>query len=453
MNVPDIENRSKIPQTLCIMLFVVLFFVNTDFGIGYIYNYLFVSVFIILGIFIDQKIYITKEVIVYFVLSLFVVIFSFLPNSVKDPESTNHAISLVMFFVCCVISLPSEREYSYTKRLLIFVALVVSAYTFFVKAAPDIYWDIIFPHLSEYTQASAVELMKNYSYGVPIGGTVIYANYILALSLITCMGEVFGESSMTVKKRILLILASGVFITAMGIQNRRGESMATVIALVFMFLVSTYLRYGIIRMKRLKQVSGIIILGVIGITILYSVGIFDRIVETFVQLGQGSSSGIETAGNGRMELWREALIQFGKSPLLGIGWNRFRDAFSYNGAKKINVHNDYLQLLCETGMVGFALIVIPIVYLWFKTFQRCCVLFDDKVCGYEREKRYALVAYGIQNFFIVLHFIDPCLYKLLFWPIYAYSIILYRMSLDDYAVTGMCGQIGDKGKEICSWQE
>ena len=93
----------------------------------------------------------------------------------------------------------------------------------------------------------------------------------------------------------------------------------------------------------------------------------------------------------------------------------------------INVHNDYLQWLCETGIVGFILISFPTFYLWRETIKRCRLLFRKKYEHCNSIKSYALIACGIQTFFIVLHFMDPCFYKLLFWPIYALSIILYKL--------------------------
>lgn len=68
-------------------------------------------------------------------------------------------------------------------------------------------------------------------------------------------------------------------------------------------------------------------------------------------------------GSGRINLWKNGLEVFGENPLFGIGINNFR---SYN----INIygdsrylHNTYLQILVETGIVGFSIFLV-FVYLF-----------------------------------------------------------------------------------------
>jgi O-antigen ligase len=58
---------------------------------------------------------------------------------------------------------------------------------------------------------------------------------------------------------------------------------------------------------------------------------------------------MDTAG--RAEAWQEALHIFTTSPLFGIGFGQFQEEASVG----ISAHNWYVQLLAETGAVGFAL--------------------------------------------------------------------------------------------------
>jgi len=61
----------------------------------------------------------------------------------------------------------------------------------------------------------------------------------------------------------------------------------------------------------------------------------------------------------RLTYWQGALRMFAARPILGIGWNAFARVYPKHmilgGWPVTVVHNDYLQVLAETGLIGFAL--------------------------------------------------------------------------------------------------
>lgn len=68
----------------------------------------------------------------------------------------------------------------------------------------------------------------------------------------------------------------------------------------------------------------------------------------------------------RFRMWDLAIDLFKKHPIMGIGWGGYKQVYAVElykdwqtqGAKFLNSHNTYLQLLCETGVTGL------IIYLW-----------------------------------------------------------------------------------------
>lgn len=419
------NRESRVPLTICIVLFLVTFFVNSDFEIGYIFNYAFVSGFIALAVVFDGRIRLGKINRVYLFLATVVVAYSFMPNSVMDPESNNHAISVALFFLCCALSMPSTSELNKTEKIICYSAFLMAIYIITIKLVPSIYWNNIYPHLSSYTQSQARNLMRNYNYGVPIGGSANYADYILALGLFICLGNIF--SGITKKNEKRFVFFSILFIVGMVIQNRRSELMSAVLTLLLMYSLSVNLRF--IESKRFKRAIGIIIIVIVGLLFMYSRGMLDRYINTFIGLSIKNGGGLEEIGNGRIELWKVAYKKFKESPIIGIGWNQFRATNNIRYMEGINVHNDYLQWLCETGVTGFVLIFVPTVYLWIKTLVRSRQLFKNKEVYSNEAKCYALISCGIQTFFMIMHFMDPCFYKLMFWPMYSFSIILYNRSV------------------------
>lgn len=62
-------------------------------------------------------------------------------------------------------------------------------------------------------------------------------------------------------------------------------------------------------------------------------------------------------GSERTDLWAIALTHFKRHPLFGCGWGGYaiRDG--------IPVHNTYLTILCDTGLIGFAVFITPVIYI------------------------------------------------------------------------------------------
>lgn len=61
-----------------------------------------------------------------------------------------------------------------------------------------------------------------------------------------------------------------------------------------------------------------------------------------------------------------AIEAFKNNPILGIGWGNFR-ALTYGKlkwAEQAHVHNTYLQLLAETGIIGFCIYMCWFIYMF-----------------------------------------------------------------------------------------
>ncbi|KMY52402.1 O-antigen ligase family protein [Peribacillus loiseleuriae] len=60
-------------------------------------------------------------------------------------------------------------------------------------------------------------------------------------------------------------------------------------------------------------------------------------------------------GSGRFELWAQAIHYFMSRPLLGIGAFNFSDYYEFEYNEKLFVHNTFLEVLVESGIIGFLL--------------------------------------------------------------------------------------------------
>lgn len=138
--------------------------------------------------------------------------------------------------------------------------------------------------------------------------------------------------------------------------SRTGLVTLAVVALVILFTS--------LRKKRSAVWKGIV-LGVLAFVALYYVvkaylpqNTFERLFEFVTYEG----------GSNRDLLWKNALELYKQdlNPIFGAGWGAY---FGYNGVYK-GVHNTYLGMLCDVGIIGFLLFFIPIInaiwQLWKK---------------------------------------------------------------------------------------
>ncbi|XVH32271.1 O-antigen ligase family protein [Haloferacaceae archaeon DSL9] len=64
----------------------------------------------------------------------------------------------------------------------------------------------------------------------------------------------------------------------------------------------------------------------------------------------------------RLEMWENAVIAVQSSPVIGIGYGALPSFNVARGTAELDIHNTYLSVLAETGVVGFA--IAGVVMAW-----------------------------------------------------------------------------------------
>lgn len=75
-------------------------------------------------------------------------------------------------------------------------------------------------------------------------------------------------------------------------------------------------------------------------------------------------------GSGRADKWENAMKLFYENPILGKGWG----GYVLEGINKGGVHNTFITNLCDTGIVGTILLIIPIGYIVFDAISKKKIL-------------------------------------------------------------------------------
>jgi hypothetical protein len=113
---------------------------------------------------------------------------------------------------------------------------------------------------------------------------------------------------------------------------------------------------------------------------------------------QRLSSRLDVSTDDRIENWRQALAAFSRAPLLGAGPGTLRIAYETNGHWVATpfAHNEFLQVLAETGVTGFAALLTGMWLLAWWTKRRRSIVGDTLAWKLAVT---TLAAFSFQSFF------------------------------------------------------
>ena len=180
---------------------------------------------------------------------------------------------------------------------------------------------------------------------------------------------------------IVLLTVWAVFLTLNGHEKKRKYIMIAGIATVIALLLTSkraHLLFGVATLivvyyvvnpeKRLLKSFKLMMAAVaalIGLNFLMDyVPDIARVFERFQTAGSDNASLL------RILMWDRARSIFNQNPILGIGWYgfRYKSGLSTLTGATAGCHNIYLELLCETGLLGFCVFIMAmassIVITW-----------------------------------------------------------------------------------------
>ena len=429
------EKLTRISEYLFLIfaLFTSTFFIYRDFSVRMIYGYGLLGAVLALHIFrrIGKREVITLSPIkaAFLFLAVTILLCYFHPGARHDEDTLSYIIAML---VCLLYLIFTRQDVKETRMVLNFLsvsALVFCAYVLFFVVFEDYFWVSVYPYLSA-TAQRYLERYVNRGYAVTLGGAA-YTDYIVFFLLANGIGFVFAERKLNIRCLFCLI-GCAVSLFVILIVGRRGELLAAVATCVVLYIASAK---GKARWKRVgflaALMTGIVLLFLIFLPYLRNVDVLSRYVYTIEGLFTGKD-----VTSGRTELYQWAFNAFLDKPVFGIGWGGFSDLITpefkaLHGSSVQDVHNVYLQFLCETGIVGTLFIMAPLAYIYIKTFRQTARL--RKRVGESDEIDLAIranvVSLSVQTFFIFLGILDPCFTKYIFWCIYSIAVLLCAVAL------------------------
>lgn len=277
-----------------------------------------------------------------------------------DPYSTRlFLVRLVVFFVFFAASI---TFLSHQRRLRKAVVLII------VFGALLAFFGI----LQRLANPEAIYGLRGTPQAIPFGPFVNqhhFAAFMVMTSGVT-FGLLFGGGVQR-DKRLLLAIAAIVMGIATVMTSSRGGILSFAGTLVFTIATTMFARPADERegpatglRQKIAAIAGAVALIFLIFGTVLLLGADSSLIRG---IGLGAS---EDISNGRSHFWPIAFKIFLDHPLFGAGLDAFGTAFTkydnWSGSFRVEqAHNDYLQILADAGLAGFACLM-AFIYLLFK---------------------------------------------------------------------------------------
>lgn len=393
-----IGKNKVLATSLQIALLIYSFFVEF-FSILFIY-YLFVVVLLISVFYVVSKcnrLRLNGSVFALTVLYLGYVVMYIVPEILKtyDPERSHSGMFMAIVMVIGVLMLYITPSYSAVLKAILLFSSIHVFFTVFSFLFPVSFTNYIIPLLPENISEQTLYFLQNNLHAGITAQTGRNSVYI-SCGLLVLVGNTLPKKQF---RSIRLWLILSIFFFAILLTGKRGTLLAVVFS--FFVVVTVYSR------KNHKKIFRSVLVATIILTILYS---------TFLILVPGTSAILNRfirkdgadITSGRNILFSNAFALFLQRPVFGWGFQH------YSRLYEMDVHNTYLQLLADAGLVGL-LILVFIFAVYFITSVN--MIRRTNYTNKERLQR-LYISLAFQVFFLIYGLTDEGILNIFVFIIY-----------------------------------
>lgn len=319
---------------------------------------------------------------------------------------------IITFIVNFMILILLTQFSEFSKIEVKIIAIICLIHLFFlilVEIVPVPILNTLFRRIILY------DYYTNYSWrvisGINVGITGqpgVIAMYMMVLS------AYFFAKSVKEKKKMLYIAGYCLSISFIFLTTKRAASLFSIITSLIMLLL-----YWKGKMSNKKYLRVIFIFLFIAISFYLLNSQFDIFQKI---LSKNRNLTIENdVSNGRLKMWQQALSLFWDSPIFGIGLKKYYKMTGFD------VHNTYIQILTETGIIGFLFFAIFI----YSVIKNCIVLCKKKYKnGFESMKISTIIGLYIIIFLLLYGFVGNIFIDYL--PLTLFIIAICMVNNDYY---------------------
>ena len=277
---------------------------------------------------------------------------------------------ICFFMITCAFYIPNFADYLPTKLIIINSVIAIIGILFQIVFMGQ-YNSIIaslFSNRSMITYLGSVGYFNGFFYQWELTAEAI----LYGIGIILYFKNNNDTLKLKILRRLYLVLSVGcIFLT--------GKRMLSVLSIIVPVFVSWCGQKGLN-----KKIKFLMVCCILGVSLLF-VSSSGLLKNTQYQGLNKVTEGIETILSGskiedttRSDLQNSAILLFKENPVFGCGVGRF----IMESGSDTDVHNTYLQILCEQGVVGILLYLIPLILIFIKTIIRTRENTDDSYLKY-----------------------------------------------------------------------
>lgn len=360
----------------------------------------------------------------YFITWILAVIVLWVNYFVRYNTNTVLVDDVVLTFGFVLILLFSDklRDYNSAIHAILAMSFLFAIGVYLQRYIPSVYSIIIrlFPsRLQESLMSSIGENGGVQGFATNVGFT---ANYILVGIFVLLSRMRINEKPNQKAIFEIIILSIALLMT-----GKRGP---IVFSLPSVFLAGIIPMRGGKKFRKIRK-SFVAVIAFIALFFMFE-GILEQIpvFGRYVASINGFING-DDVSSGRSRLYAWAVQLFLRNPIFGIGWGKYRTTVVGNATlvKALDTHNVYLQLLCETGIIGFIVFTTLFILSWVMTKNAYCSCFYEKNAELYKWRPALFFSFLFQTYFLLFSLTGNPLYDQFYQVIYAFSVsitIAYR---------------------------
>jgi O-antigen ligase len=313
----------------------------------------------------------------------------------------NNSFGYLRYFLLFALLFIGRTIYNFPNRIVklyTYMSLIHVFATIWLKFDAYSYKNIIVKMFDAKRQSL---LLAHYAHGWISGLANHYSSngMYLATTILLLFSYILFSDSNRRKKQFKLLFCLAFL--ALLFTGKRAHMIFSVMAMLLVYYIySANKKHG-----RFFKILTIVI-GVIGFFYIgYS--LFPNLFSFIGRFYETAEDGDVTQG--RLTTWTAVMSVFRTSPLFGIGWMRFSTLAEGFGVTS-NAHNVYIQLLCETGIVGFTVFVAMFVSMFAISVYLFSKMRTGRVALPDEEQKNMAFSIGMQLFFLLYCFSGNPLY-------------------------------------------
>lgn len=270
--------------------------------------------------------------------------------------------SLFLIIQLCLNSSNSWHELFF--KCIYALSIILVAFTYIQFLFPNFYFMYLFP-IFTLDEQEVVKLLYMNRGMVGLTNQTGYNAFLMNLGLIILLVKliVLKNAASVSKKLSMCIVAIFYVVAIVFLANKR--SFVLVITIEIMALL--FIKYKFLSKHRFKHHFRIALLLLLVIIVIVAPIILKRVAAYL----KNKYDDIDKFSSGRTKIYRAGLSMFGLNPIFGQGMCSTPNYLitEYNMIKYQQMHNIYIQLLAELGIIGFVIFLGIFIYYYRLTLK------------------------------------------------------------------------------------